>query len=64
MQRDDWYEAQPPGTSLDNRQYRRAMGLPLGYLKASYSWCLDQGWEQLNSIQRKSTHINILSKSH
>ncbi|RKK65642.1 hypothetical protein BFJ69_g16107 [Fusarium oxysporum] len=39
--REDWYKAQSPGTWLGNRQYRKAMGLPLGYPKASYSWCLD-----------------------
>ncbi|KAJ0130299.1 hypothetical protein HZ326_26595 [Fusarium oxysporum f. sp. albedinis] len=39
--REDWYKVQPPGAWLGNRQYRKAMGLPLGYPKASYSWCLD-----------------------
>jgi hypothetical protein len=39
--RDTWYKAQPPGSIKTNQQYRKAMGLPLRYDKASYEWCLD-----------------------
>ncbi|KAK6850482.1 hypothetical protein PG987_000116 [Apiospora arundinis] len=39
--RDNWYKAQPPGTYVNNQLYRKAMGLPLRYSKASYEWCQD-----------------------
>lgn len=39
--RDAWYKAQPRGSIKTNQQYRKAMGLPLRYDKASYEWCLD-----------------------
>jgi hypothetical protein len=39
--RNAWYKTQPPGTFLSNRQYRKAMGLPLGYPTSSYTWCMD-----------------------
>jgi hypothetical protein len=35
--RDVWYKTQPPGTILSNRQYRKAVGLPLGYPKSDYT---------------------------
>ena len=34
-------ESRPPGGIRTNQQYRRAMGLPLRYDKASYRWCLE-----------------------
>lgn len=43
--RDDWYKAQPRGSLKTNQQYRKALGLPLRYDKASYQWCLD--WKQM-----------------
>jgi hypothetical protein len=43
--RDAWYKAQPRGSVKTNQQYRRALGLPLRYDKASYQWCLD--WKQM-----------------
>lgn len=39
--RDSWYKAQRPGTYVNNRVYRKAKGLPLGFKKESYEWCLD-----------------------
>lgn len=39
--RETWYKAQPRGSVKTNQQYRRAMGLPLRYNKASYEWCMD-----------------------
>ena len=39
--RDAWYRAQPPGTYVNNQLYRKAVGLPARYNKASYEWCLD-----------------------
>jgi hypothetical protein len=39
--REAWYKSQRPGTYVNNQTYRRAKGLPLGYNKASYTWCLD-----------------------
>jgi hypothetical protein len=39
--RDTWYRAQPRGSIKTNQQYRKAMGLPQRYSKASYKWCLD-----------------------
>jgi hypothetical protein len=43
--RDAWYKTQPRGSVKTNQQYRRALGLPLRYDKASYQWCLD--WKQM-----------------
>lgn len=39
--RDAWYKTQPLGTYVNNQRFRKAMGLPLRYDKASYEWCLD-----------------------
>ncbi|KAJ0131219.1 hypothetical protein HZ326_25678 [Fusarium oxysporum f. sp. albedinis] len=39
--RSAWYAVQPAGSIKTNQQYRRAMGLPLRYVKQSYEWCLD-----------------------
>ncbi|KAL2019068.1 hypothetical protein VTK56DRAFT_10099 [Thermocarpiscus australiensis] len=39
--RETWYRVQPRGSIKTNQQYRKAMGLPLRYSKASYEWCLD-----------------------
>ena len=39
--RDTWYKNQPRGSYVNNQMYRKAMGLPLRYNKASYDWCLD-----------------------
>ncbi|MGH7964326.1 MAG: hypothetical protein ACRERD_21330, partial [Candidatus Binatia bacterium] len=39
--RDAWYKSQVPGTYVNNKIYRKAQGLPTGYGKASYKWCLD-----------------------
>ena len=39
--REAWYKAQRPGTYVNNKIYRKAMGLPILYNKASYDWCLD-----------------------
>ena len=39
--RDAWYRAQPPGTYVNNKIYRKAMGLPHVFNKKSYEWCLD-----------------------
>ena len=58
--REDWYKAQPPGTWLGNRQYRKAMGLPLGYPKASYSWCLD--YKQMGRYCKTSTGLREWTK--
>ncbi|EXM14128.1 hypothetical protein FOTG_17456 [Fusarium oxysporum f. sp. vasinfectum 25433] len=58
--REDWYKAQPPGTWLGNRQYRKAMGLPLGYPKASYSWCLD--YKQMGRCCKTSTGLREWTK--
>ncbi|KAG6978105.1 hypothetical protein FocnCong_v016258 [Fusarium oxysporum f. sp. conglutinans] len=58
--REDWYKAQPPGTWLGNRQYRKAMGLPLGYPKASYSWCLD--YKQMGRYCKTSTSLREWTK--
>jgi hypothetical protein len=44
--RDAWYKAQERGSIKTNQQYRKAMGLPLRYDKASYEWCLD--YKQMN----------------
>ncbi|TVY62436.1 hypothetical protein Focb16_v004300 [Fusarium oxysporum f. sp. cubense] len=43
--REDWYKAQPPGSTKTDQWYRKAMGLPLQYSKADYDWCLD--WKQM-----------------
>ncbi|KAH7461505.1 hypothetical protein FOMA001_g18980 [Fusarium oxysporum f. sp. matthiolae] len=43
--REDWYKAQPPGSTKTDQRYRKAMGLPLQYSKADYDWCLD--WKQM-----------------
>lgn len=43
--RDAWYKAQPRGCIKTNQQYRKAMGLPQRYDKASYQWCFD--WKQM-----------------
>jgi hypothetical protein len=58
--REDWYKAQPPGTWLGNRQYRKAMGLPLRYPKASYSWCLD--YKQIGRYCKTSTGLREWTK--
>lgn len=39
--RTTWYNKLPRGSLKTNQQYRKAMGLPQRYNKASYSWCLD-----------------------
>ena len=39
--REAWYNAQPRGSLKTNQQYRKAIGLPQRYSKASYNWCLD-----------------------
>lgn len=39
--RDIWYKAQRPGTYVNNKIYRKAVGLPIQFTKASYDWCLD-----------------------
>jgi hypothetical protein len=36
-----WYQSQPRGNLRTNQLYRKALGLPLRYDKASYKWCLD-----------------------
>ncbi|KAJ0132990.1 hypothetical protein HZ326_23927 [Fusarium oxysporum f. sp. albedinis] len=54
------HKAQPPGTSLGNRQYRRAMGLSLGYPKASYSCCLD--YKQMGRCCTTSTRLREWTK--
>jgi hypothetical protein len=41
-----WYATQPAGSIKTNQQYRRAVGLPPRYDKASYEWCLD--YKQMN----------------
>ncbi|KAF4465100.1 mutator-like element transposase [Fusarium albosuccineum] len=43
--RDTWYKAQAHGIVKTNEEYRKALGLPLRYDKASYQWCLD--WKQM-----------------
>ena len=42
-----WYSTQPRGSIKTNQQYRRAIGLPQRYNKASYTWCLD--WKQMGA---------------
>lgn len=39
--RSAWYSAQPAGSALTDREYRKAMKVPSRYPKASYEWCLD-----------------------
>ncbi|KAK6850577.1 transposase-like protein [Apiospora arundinis] len=39
--KDTWYKAQPPGTYVNNKIYRKAMHLPVLYNRTSYDWCLD-----------------------
>lgn len=51
--REAWYKAQPRGSIKTNQQYRKAMGLPLRYSRASYQWCLD--WKQMNKQCRTHT---------
>lgn len=36
-----WQRAQPRGSNKSYQQYRKVMGLPLQYNRASYEWCLD-----------------------
>ncbi len=43
--REAWCKTQPSDSARTNLQYRKAMGLPLRYSKASYDWCLD--WKQM-----------------
>ena len=38
---------------MNNQKYRRAKGLPLGYNKASYNWCLD--YKQIGEHRVTST---------
>ncbi|CAH0019548.1 unnamed protein product [Clonostachys rhizophaga] len=45
--RDTWYKAQLSESVKSNQKYRKAMGLPLRYDKASYQWCLD--WKQMGA---------------
>jgi hypothetical protein len=40
-----WFKAQPRGSIRTNQPYRKAIGLPQRYDKASYKWCLD--WKQM-----------------
>jgi hypothetical protein len=59
--REAWYKAQPRGSSIKtNQQYRKAMGLPLRYSKASYQWCLD--WKQMNRHYRTPTGFRDWTK--
>ncbi|KAF5962904.1 transposase [Fusarium bulbicola] len=37
--REAWFNQQPPGASLTDRDYREAVGLPLAYEAAYYRWC-------------------------
>jgi hypothetical protein len=39
--RDIWYKAQPPGATLTNDLYRKAMGLQRRFKPASFKWCLE-----------------------
>lgn len=39
--RSAWYATQPQGALRTNQLYRKAMGLPQRYSKASYQWCID-----------------------
>jgi hypothetical protein len=59
--RDDWYKAQPRGSVKTNQQYRRALGLPLRYDKASYQWCLD--WKQMGKLCTTPTGSRDWSKA-
>jgi hypothetical protein len=54
--REAWYKTQPRGSVKTNQQYRKAMGLPQRYDKASYRWCLDR--KQMSKRCRTST-VNI-----
>jgi hypothetical protein len=58
--RDAWYKAQPRGSVKTNQQYRRALGLPLRYDKASYQWCLD--WKQMGKLCTTPTGSRDWSK--
>lgn len=46
--RESWYKAQRPGTYVNNRMYRQARGLPLGFKKESYNgvW-ISSGWANI-----------------
>jgi len=55
-----WYKAQPRGYVRTNQQYRRAIGLPLRYDKASYQWCLD--YKQMGERCRESTGSRVWEK--
>lgn len=37
--REAWFNQQPPGTSLTDRTFREAVGLPLEYDAVRYRWC-------------------------
>jgi len=39
--RSAWYAGQPAGYAQTDQEYRKAMGLPRSYSKASFEWCLD-----------------------
>ncbi|KAJ0129112.1 hypothetical protein HZ326_27783 [Fusarium oxysporum f. sp. albedinis] len=54
------HEPSTRDTWLGNRQYRKAMGLPLGYPKASYSWCLD--YKQMGRYCKTSTGLREWTK--
>ncbi|KAJ0127662.1 Copper amine oxidase 1, partial [Fusarium oxysporum f. sp. albedinis] len=58
--RDAWYKAQPRGSVKTNQQYRRALGLPLRYDKASYQWCFD--WKQMGKLCTTPTGSRDWSK--
>ena len=51
--REAWYKDQRPGANISNKMYRKAMGLPLRYTKASYDWCLD--YKQMTKHCKTST---------
>ena len=58
--REAWYKTQPRGSIKTNQQYRKAIGLPLRYSKASYEWCLN--WKQMKKQCRTPTGFRNWTK--
>ncbi|KAF5540610.1 hypothetical protein FNAPI_10466 [Fusarium napiforme] len=46
--REAWFNQQPPGASLTDRDYREAVGLPLQYDESEYRWCHTRGDAELD----------------
>jgi hypothetical protein len=58
--RDSWYKNQPYGSIKTNQEYRKAVGLPLRYSKASFSWCLE--FTQMTKRYSTSTGVRDWTK--